>query len=100
MHRRWLLVIVPSLLFVAGCSQVRVKAGQTQRGISPLATDAPENYIPGQNEYNAAATCPLCARDIRVQATTPAVKCAGSVYYFCCPKCKEQFKKSPPPPKP
>jgi YHS domain-containing protein len=93
-------IIAMILLLAAAapaCRSVRVQAGQTQPGISPIATNKAENYIPGQGEYNTAAECPVCRSKFSVRGTTPAVKCAGETYYFCCPTCREEFKENPPP---
>ncbi len=49
----------------------------------------------GQDEIGKAATCPVCAANITVQSTTPALEYQGQVYYFDSNDCATSFTSDP-----
>jgi YHS domain-containing protein len=84
-----------SALAAAGCNQVRVIPGQSATGISPIATDAVENYIPHKGEYNQVVQCPVCGQSVTVGRGVTGAEYQGEKYFFCGPECRESFKKQP-----
>jgi YHS domain-containing protein len=54
-----------------------------------------EDYVPEPSEYGKKVKCPVSGEEHEVSADTKAVKYKGKTYYFCCPPCLPQFKKSP-----
>lgn len=91
---RFLLMVL--LLLGIGCSgkNVKVKAGQSSPGISPITTNSPEYGMPVQKSYyGTAANCPACGKEINVTPYTPYEQCGSSTTFFCCPTCKEKSNK-------
>ncbi len=89
------------LIFAAysGCAR---KQAETQKA-RELAQAAPEielsataqDFIPPQGEYGTVTQCPVNEEQVMIGAKTPAAKYEGKSYYFCCPLCLSEFKKSP-----
>lgn len=49
----------------------------------------------GQDEIGQAATCPVCAANVTVQSTTPALEYQSQVYYFDSNDCAATFTADP-----